>query len=238
MRSVAPADSGDLVVGGWLAIASGSLIAIGCFLPWVTAQTFLGGSIDRNGFQLGAQLAFSPDGIFGLVIGAVTALLGLCRLNRSAVPAWLAQSPFWPGIGGTLFLVAEFAALSQLVATDNKLPGIMAAFGVGLWVIAAGVVLAFVSAFILHRTKGHSGAPDRTLTGLVLPGLYPSSPTIPAAAGVDDSPSERDLPVATGTPAGDHSVMADLKAIAELRDSGILTEDEFQTKKTELLGRI
>lgn len=238
MRSQARAESADLVVGGWLAIASGSLIAIGCFLPWVTAQTVLGESIDRNGLQLGAHLAFSADGIFGLVIGAVTALLGLCRLNRSAMPAWFAQSPLWPGIGGTVFLAAEFASLSQLVAADNKLPGIVAAFGVGLWVIAAGVVLALVSAFILHRTKGPSRAPSRTLTGSVPLGLHPSPPITPAAAGVDDPRRGRDLPVATGTPAGNHSVMAELKAIAELRDSGILTDAEFQAKKTELLGRI
>ena len=43
---------------------------------------------------------------------------------------------------------------------------------------------------------------------------------------------------AAGTPAEGGSVVAELKAIAELRDAGILTEAEFEAKKTELLARL
>ncbi len=46
-----------------------------------------------------------------------------------------------------------------------------------------------------------------------------------------------DLPAAEA-PSVDENVIGKLKKLAELRDAGILTEDEFQNKKTDLLGRL
>ena len=41
----------------------------------------------------------------------------------------------------------------------------------------------------------------------------------------------------TPPPPGPSPVQA-IRELAELRDTGLITEDEFQSKKTELLGRI
>lgn len=39
-------------------------------------------------------------------------------------------------------------------------------------------------------------------------------------------------------PTSPTDIPAQIKQLAELRDAGVLTEDEFQSKKTELLGRL
>lgn len=41
-----------------------------------------------------------------------------------------------------------------------------------------------------------------------------------------------------GTPSASVDAMAQLKQLGELRDAGILTADEFESKKAELLRRI
>lgn len=44
--------------------------------------------------------------------------------------------------------------------------------------------------------------------------------------------------VSTDTVKDRHSYIADLQKLAELRDAGIITEEEFQAKKSEILSRI
>jgi hypothetical protein len=47
----------------------------------------------------------------------------------------------------------------------------------------------------------------------------PATPSVPAAASQDD-------------------VLEQIRKLGELRDAGILTEEEFAAKKTELMGRL
>jgi hypothetical protein len=52
----------------WVLIVAGALVAIGSLLPWEQASTgFV--SITRNGFQLGANLSFSTDGLVVMALG-------------------------------------------------------------------------------------------------------------------------------------------------------------------------
>lgn len=47
-------------------------------------------------------------------------------------------------------------------------------------------------------------------------------------------------PAPTAAPAGPSSdeIMGQIRKLGELRDAGILSDDEFQSKKTEMLGRL
>ena len=52
----------------------------------------------------------------------------------------------------------------------------------------------------------------------------------------EPAPSQFPFPKAPGAPAGD--VAARLRKLDELRDSGLLTDDEFEAKKAEILGEL
>jgi hypothetical protein len=55
----------------------------------------------------------------------------------------------------------------------------------------------------------------------------PPTPPTPPAAG----PGQTTAPL-------QHDAIALIERLADLRAKGVLTEDEFQAKKTELLGRL
>lgn len=48
----------------------------------------------------------------------------------------------------------------------------------------------------------------------------------------------RDQPVATAAVTGPPDAMASLEALGKLRDTGVLTPEEFEAKKAEILGRV
>lgn len=78
----------------------------------------------------------------------------------------------------------------------------------------------------------------------------PSQPTAPAygqapteygqaPSGYGQVPAQAPQPAAEPQPAGDATdVMAQIKKLGELRDAGVLTEEEFTAKKAELLARL
>lgn len=78
----------------------------------------------------------------------------------------------------------------------------------------------------------------------------PSQPTAPAygqapteygqaPSGYGQVPAQAPQPAAEPQPAGDATdVMAQIKTLGELRDAGVLTEEEFTAKKAELLARL
>lgn len=211
-------------------MGAGGLMIVGCLLPWVSYTTAFGGSLDRNAFQLGQDLGFSAQGLVGVFLGLVTVLLGLCRLNRTRMPAWLAHSPLWPGLGAGIFLALAFP-----IAKSST--GVFASYGVGIWVFGVGVACALGSALILRRTRAR-----RLDIGVQAPdGLGAGSPGVAAPDSTRivsrQTPAAATDQTAKTRPAG-ASVSDDIRKLSELRDAGILTEAEFQAKKTELLSRM
>lgn len=89
----------------------------------------------------------------------------------------------------------------------------------------------------LDSNAGHVVLPQ-TIAGTVLPGS-PSHGALPAAsAGGDpqETPTDRDASAGAQAPPQDY--IAQLRQLGELRDAGILTEEEFAAKKSEILDRI
>lgn len=58
----------------------------------------------------------------------------------------------------------------------------------------------------------------------------------PAPAAVQPPPDTPAAPAPASQPALSDDVYDQLKKLGELREAGILTDDEFQAKKTQILG--
>jgi hypothetical protein len=217
-----------------------------CFFPWVTSQSALVGSAQRNAFQLGSLGGeFSPDGAIGVFLGLVTVLLGLCRLKRAVKLVWLARSPLWPALGCGILLALDIPSLNHSDAEFNQVAatfGVVASLGLGVWVFAAGAVVAAASALLLRRTRLRVHP-----TALPTPGgLQRESMTTPleelsrhdAERGVAWHAQSTSSSQTSERPTRSGSVVDEIDELSALRDSGILSEAEFQAKKTELLERL
>lgn len=73
-----------------------------------------------------------------------------------------------------------------------------------------------------------------TLTQLIM-GSHPAQQAAPAAVAVPAAPA---APAPAAPVAAPTDVPAALQQLATLRDAGVLTQDEFDAKKAELLARI
>jgi hypothetical protein len=109
----------------------------------------------------------------------------------------------------------------------------------GFMLLAAGGTYAAVklSQKDAQRIEEHTGLPpdqleDQDLEQAMQELNIQSQPiTAEDQAALGSAP-----PAAEKTPASDSSYLDELEKLAELRDKGILTEDEFEAKKKDLLG--
>jgi hypothetical protein len=150
----------------WVLIVAGALVAIGSLLPWEQASTgFV--SITRNGFQLGANLSFSTDGLVVMALGVIAALIGITRLTSRSFPRWLNGSPFVLGAVILVFGIVDERSLANTVnGLRSSYPSGAYSVGYGIWlVIAGGAIIALAG--LLGRvgnakaTGGLAGAPNK-----------------------------------------------------------------------------
>ena len=130
----------------WVLIAAGALVAIGSLLPWEQATSgFV--SITRNGFQLGANLSFSTDGLVVMILGVVAAMIGITRLTSRSFPRWLNRSPFVLGAAILAFGIFDERSLANTVngLRSSDSTGLFSV-GYGVWlVIAGGAIIALTA---------------------------------------------------------------------------------------------
>jgi hypothetical protein len=123
-----------VVVGACIAIG-GLLVAIGSFLPWVTATAVFVGSISRNGMEGG-------DGIISLVLGLGCIACGIAHAMTSARGAGVAAL-----ILGTLALglgVFELVDVQNRISSADFGDAAVASVGAGIWsIIIGGAVSGF-----------------------------------------------------------------------------------------------
>src|ERR1035438_3717104 len=97
----------------WVLIVAGALVAIGSLLPWEQARAgFV--SLTRNGFQLGANLSFSIDGLVFMALGVIAALIGITRLTSRSFPRWLNGSPIILGAVILVFGIVDERSLAKI----------------------------------------------------------------------------------------------------------------------------
>ena len=149
----------------WVLIAAGALVAIGSLLPWTQATTgFV--SITRNGFQLGANLSFSTDGLVAVTLGVTASLIGLTRLTSRSFPRWLNGSPLILGAVILIFGIIDERSLANTVkGLRASYPSGAYSVGYGIWlVIAGGAVIALTGLLgLVSGAKAAGGSAKRPM---------------------------------------------------------------------------
>ena len=123
----------------WTTTAGGALIALGSFLPWMSATTIFG-TLSKSGLDGGG------DGLFTLAVGALFVVLGLTALSGvSDRRRWITVA-----LGSVLaiLLVVELVDLNKRVAGIPTSPFAYANVGPGIWVLFLGTAVVFLGAFI------------------------------------------------------------------------------------------
>jgi len=143
----------------WVLIIAGALTAIGSFLPWEQASSGLA-SLTRNGFQLGADLSFSPDGLIVMILGVIAALIGITRLTGRQFPRWLNGSPMWLGAVILFESISDERSLTTMVnGLRRQDPSGLYTVGYGVWfAIVGGALIAFagLAGWWTHRGQRES----------------------------------------------------------------------------------
>lgn len=125
----------------WVLVVAGAMAAFGSLLPWEQVSAGLS-SFTRNGFQLGAHLSFSIDGLIVLGLGAVAALIGVTRLTGRPAPRWMNRSPII--VGAVLLfdgVINERSLASTVNGLQRQYPLGSFAVGYGVWLVIGGGAL-------------------------------------------------------------------------------------------------
>lgn len=133
------------MAGGILIMAGGLLLCLGSFLPWVTANAPLVGSMSKSGMEGG-------DGIITLILGIGIAALGIGFL------AGMKSS----SAGPLIVLIAAVAAAAVTVVDYNDVQGrvedaqavsdlVSASVGAGIWTLFVGSIVSALGSLSFLR---------------------------------------------------------------------------------------
>jgi hypothetical protein len=147
--------------GAWLAIIGGILLAVGTLLPWMT---FGLGELTRNGFQLGADESLTADGPVLVLLGVLTAVIGITRLTNSSMPRGIQRSTLVTGLISGAVVGLNWSGIHSLVQNVQG-TGTLAQVGYGYWICAIGAGLAVFSGFILRPKQAKTPKQARQKTG-------------------------------------------------------------------------
>lgn len=148
----ASSTASSLPTGAWLAIISGVLAVVASFLPWVHfSAVFV--SVDRNGFQLGQGESFSAAGLIVLLLGVVTAVIGIAKLTSSATPRYMQRSSIVTGIAIIVVAAGEISPIHGLINNvESASSAATGSVGFGLWLAIVSGALAVVAGAVLRSS--------------------------------------------------------------------------------------
>jgi cell division protein FtsN len=127
----------------------------------------------------------------------------------------------------TLFLIALVVGIPLEAWESANLLGRVGIIAGALILIAGGVY------FIVWQSKKNNAKAEAEAARKAPPALAPGF-----SGAVSHQPLLPMIPQKVAAAAAPSSVPEEIRKLAELRDSGILTEAEFQAKKAELLARM
>lgn len=151
----------------------------------------------------------------------------------SAPPAWLAdptgrhQMRYWDGVQWTDYVSDAGAQTTDPVGSPATAAPAPAATSGGSWMdkigAAANQAVDATSAAVDSAADSLSSRPQPTAQPVAAPAPANATPAAPAAA----APAQVDQ---------GKLVADELEKLAKLRDSGVLTDEEFAAQKAKLLG--
>jgi hypothetical protein len=158
--TIPPPSSGlmrnPIVPGAIMTGLGGLLIVFGSFLPWLTATAPLIGTINVNGMQGGG------DGVFTLVLGVITILIGVTRLTATNMPALLWRSSIVTGVITGAVAIYDYNSVQDRIAkmttaakATSGLPfdiPVIANVGTGIWALFVGAALAILGGMLIRKT--------------------------------------------------------------------------------------
>jgi hypothetical protein len=121
-----------------LAAVGGVVVCIGSVLPWASFTAGLVGTVDLAGTQ--------GDGILTLAGGVLIALFGFGAYATGRRGLAIGSM-----IVGVLCLLGALWTLTSLPERLETLEGVSAQIGIGLWVLAAGALVAIVGSIMAAR---------------------------------------------------------------------------------------
>lgn len=131
----------------WGVVVGGALVAIGSFLPWISATIPLAGSINRSGIEGG-------DGLITVILGVLVLLVGISALRNerpSRIPTILLT---FISLGIVVFEYANITGRIELINLESGLTAGLINVGIGVWVMGVGAVAAFLSSLALKSPTG------------------------------------------------------------------------------------
>jgi hypothetical protein len=151
--AVQSSDPSTLAAGAWLAIIAGVLAVVGSFLPWEHFSALFV-TVNRNGFQLGANEGFSVDGLIILLLGMVTVIIGITKLTRTVAPRFLQRSSIVTGIAIAVVAALEISPIRQNIRTvENASSAASGSVGFGLWLAIISGVVAVVAGLMIRSNQ-------------------------------------------------------------------------------------
>ncbi|MEB3048417.1 PPE domain-containing protein [Mycolicibacter sp. MYC123] len=195
----------------------------------------LGGAFGGLAITLG-ELAFPEEGALGLgALGALD-LIGTATPTASIGASTGATGATWASMGRAVPLnglsVPQAWAAATPSAAIRQITLVTAQSG------TASAAAAAAGAEIPYAEMALSGAAGRALAGTVGPGSRPQqTQPKPIAAPRPPKPAQESQE-SEDAPARPKAigVVAELRALVELRDSGVLTQEKFIERKERLLG--
>jgi len=179
---------------------------IAVFLPWVTVSAF-GMSESMNGFH--------GWGVFVFLLFIVTGIVSI--MGDQLKP--LEKNMWFLVLGcGAVIVLSILIALTSSGGTGMGMSILDAGVGIGLWIDAAAGIGVILFAWLFKN-------PADTLKG-----------------GFDDLKKSISIPSTTITPnktgdapANTSNKIAELERLTKLKESGSITEEEFQQLKSKLM---
>ena len=138
--------------GARLMVVAGVIVAIGVFLPWITAYATYEGSVSANGFDL-----YGTNGELLVGLGVLIVVLGLLASFFREYSALMRIGVVVAAIAVGIALVDDYEIVQDIVSEITRrgyqayLQGqgtASASFGLGIPVIGLGVLIAVVGALL------------------------------------------------------------------------------------------
>lgn len=152
--------------GASFTLFGGILMVGGALLPWVTIR--IGASVvNRNAMQLGPNFTVTFVGPLLLVVGVLTALVGMARLASRSTPVLVNGSTIISGLIAGIFVALNYPIFPSNLSNLVRVTGGSAGVAYGYWVCAAGCAFSVLGGILVGTKQENRSALNVILVGAI-----------------------------------------------------------------------